>query len=469
MPESLRAGENFDCALAHELIHVRHWDALKKWVLALTVCVHWFNPLVWVMYILANRDMELYCDNSLLCALGDGQKTRYASMLLDLEEERCTPAPLVSHFGRNAIEERIGAIMRYRKVSILGVVLSLVLVVFTIAALATSAVTPAAGVGMVAPNQPEESGDINLPEDAEMLAPYARFGLTYDDEKDRLYFDRQLVRYFEDSSYPFNRTGYNRGMITCANEYGTIDVHAVWDSSKRYGWDETFDSWQGLTGVEAYTQPEFDARSNEIKKDAPTEEWTPDVAAKPATSAASPDAEDDWTVAPNNFTADEIPVRALNAEDASETLYQYRVTPIRLNLAALAEAYFGGNVSQLPDVTSGDKDAVLRSADFSYALYRDAQKGTIQLRRPGTIPLEYRASDESHHRGIRRAYRRTAYAESGARKVQRSRSSRSGVGVSEERLRHGYAVAGPSGGRRGERSQREVQSLQTDLRLCSGR
>jgi hypothetical protein len=121
----------------------------------------------------------------------------------------------------------------------------------------------------------------------------------------------------------------------------------------------------------------------------------------PAPAAAAPDAAgDDWTVAPNNYTADEVPVRALNAEDASETLYEYRVTPVRLNLAALAEAYFGGDVSKLPEVTSGDKDAVLRSADYSYALYRDAQKGTIQFRRPGTIPLEYRASDESITEGF---------------------------------------------------------------------
>lgn len=144
MPESLRTGEHFDCALAHELIHVRHWDALKKWVLALTVCVHWFNPLVWAMYVLVNRDIELYCDDSLLRAQGGGRKARYASMLIDLEEARSIPTPLVSHFGRNAIEERIGAIMKHKKTSALGAILTIALVIFTTAALATSAAPQAA-------------------------------------------------------------------------------------------------------------------------------------------------------------------------------------------------------------------------------------------------------------------------------------------------------------------------------------
>lgn len=143
MPEDLLNSREFDCALAHEMIHVRHWDALKKWLLTLAACVHWFNPLAWAMYLLASRDIEMYCDESLLRGLGNGGKTRYASMLIDLEEARSAPAPLISHFGRNAIEERIRAIMRYRKASILGIALALLLVAITAVALATSAVTAA--------------------------------------------------------------------------------------------------------------------------------------------------------------------------------------------------------------------------------------------------------------------------------------------------------------------------------------
>jgi beta-lactamase regulating signal transducer with metallopeptidase domain len=266
VPEDLVDRPEYEYALTHELIHVRHWDALKKWLLMIALCAHWFNPLVWAMYILANRDIELYCDEALLRAQGGGQRARYASMLLDLEEARCIPAPLVSHFGRNAIEERIVAIMRYKKTSALGIILALALVAFTTAALATSSVSPAPAADSAATHLAGESGDIDLPENPELFAPYARFGLTYDEEKDRLYYDGQLVRYFEDSSYPFDKTGHNRGMINCVNEFGTVDAHAVWDASRRFGSGEAFDPWQGLTGVEAYTRQEFDARTADLEK-----------------------------------------------------------------------------------------------------------------------------------------------------------------------------------------------------------
>lgn len=50
--------------LAHELVHVKRFDAAAKLLLTLTLCIHWFNPLVWGMYLLCNRDMELSCDEA---------------------------------------------------------------------------------------------------------------------------------------------------------------------------------------------------------------------------------------------------------------------------------------------------------------------------------------------------------------------------------------------------------------------
>ena len=44
--------------LTHEYVHIRRFDMASKMMFAAVLCVHWFNPLVWVMYILANRDME---------------------------------------------------------------------------------------------------------------------------------------------------------------------------------------------------------------------------------------------------------------------------------------------------------------------------------------------------------------------------------------------------------------------------
>lgn len=125
--------------LTHEFTHVMRFDTLTKLALSAAVCVHWFNPLVWVMYGLANRDIELACDESVVWSLGVNEKSAYAMMLIRLEEKKSGLAPLISGFAGNAVEERITAIMKIKKRSLIGVVLALVLVIGTVTAFATSA------------------------------------------------------------------------------------------------------------------------------------------------------------------------------------------------------------------------------------------------------------------------------------------------------------------------------------------
>lgn len=104
------------CVLTHELVHIRHFDTLVKLVFAAVVCIHWFNPLVWVMYVFANRDIELVCDEAATEELGQEDKKIYLNVLLAMEENRTSIAfPIASHFGKNSTKERISAIMRRRK------------------------------------------------------------------------------------------------------------------------------------------------------------------------------------------------------------------------------------------------------------------------------------------------------------------------------------------------------------------
>ena len=56
--------------LEHEFVQVRHFDALFKLALVAAVCIHWCNPLVWAMYILANRDIDLSCDEAVIRRFG---------------------------------------------------------------------------------------------------------------------------------------------------------------------------------------------------------------------------------------------------------------------------------------------------------------------------------------------------------------------------------------------------------------
>lgn len=125
--------------LAHEYVHIRRFDSIKKLVLIAVLCVHWFNPLVWAMYILANRDIELSCDEAVVRLFGENTKAAYARALISMEETRSGLTPLCNNFSKNAIEERITAIMKIKKTTIFSLVLAGFIVVGTATAFATSA------------------------------------------------------------------------------------------------------------------------------------------------------------------------------------------------------------------------------------------------------------------------------------------------------------------------------------------
>ena len=127
--------------LMHEYVHIKKLDGILKAVSSAALCVHWFNPLVWVMHRLLCRDIELRCDESVLKELGIDSRADYARAIIALEEQRSGLLPMGSGFARNPAKERIVAIMKYRdKTPISAVILTIVLV----AVIAVTAVACAA-------------------------------------------------------------------------------------------------------------------------------------------------------------------------------------------------------------------------------------------------------------------------------------------------------------------------------------
>lgn len=114
--------------LTHEYVHIRRFDAITKILFAAVLCIHWFNPLVWGMYVLANRDTELSCDAWIIRMTGVKNRSSYALMLIKMEERRNGMSALWNHFGKNAISERIEAIMKFKKTSIWACILALALI-----------------------------------------------------------------------------------------------------------------------------------------------------------------------------------------------------------------------------------------------------------------------------------------------------------------------------------------------------
>jgi bla regulator protein BlaR1 len=114
--------------LVHELIHIKRFDSLWKIILIIALCFHWFNPLVWVLYVLMNRDLEIACDEKVLRIFGRDTRSAYALSLIEMAESRAGLTPVFSGFSRNATQERVVSIMKYRKTSAVSLVFAFILV-----------------------------------------------------------------------------------------------------------------------------------------------------------------------------------------------------------------------------------------------------------------------------------------------------------------------------------------------------
>ena len=125
--------------LTHEYVHIYRYDTVTKLLAACALCVHWFNPFVWVMYRLFNRDIELACDESVIRQFGEKSKSAYSLMLINMEAAKSGLLPFCNNFSKNAIEERITAIMKMKKTSLFAICIAAMLIVGVTTTFATSA------------------------------------------------------------------------------------------------------------------------------------------------------------------------------------------------------------------------------------------------------------------------------------------------------------------------------------------
>lgn len=101
--------------LAHERYHIHRFDMLWKLLGYMALCLHWFNPLVWVAFVLAGKDMEMSCDEAVLRKLDSAQRADYASALLRLSTGRRTIAGTPLAFGEGDTKGRIKNMAKWKK------------------------------------------------------------------------------------------------------------------------------------------------------------------------------------------------------------------------------------------------------------------------------------------------------------------------------------------------------------------
>ncbi len=127
--------------IAHEQTHIRHRDNIWKPLGFFALCLYWFNPLVWVSYFLFVKDVELFCDESVVKSLSKTGKKKYSSVLLACSASRGTVPACPLAFAENGIKTRVKNILSYKKPALYVVVISVILCVITMIFFMTSPVS----------------------------------------------------------------------------------------------------------------------------------------------------------------------------------------------------------------------------------------------------------------------------------------------------------------------------------------
>ena len=108
-------GQDLEHVVAHEQTHIRRKDHWWKPLGFLLLTIHWFNPFMWLSYVLLCRDIELACDEKVIRELGNEQRADYTQALVACSVNRRTIAACPLAFGEVGVKERVKSVMNYKK------------------------------------------------------------------------------------------------------------------------------------------------------------------------------------------------------------------------------------------------------------------------------------------------------------------------------------------------------------------
>lgn len=124
------ANKELKYIILHELCHIKRKDQLWKLLTILAVCIHWYNPFIWLLFYIADKDMEISCDEKVLNNIQSNERKEYAKTLTNMA---CAPQFAVTAFGSTAIKARILNIVHYKKLPLyMIIIMSIVCIIITI-------------------------------------------------------------------------------------------------------------------------------------------------------------------------------------------------------------------------------------------------------------------------------------------------------------------------------------------------
>lgn len=122
-------GQYLEHVVAHEQAHIRRKDHWWKPIGFLLLTIHWFNPLMWLAYVLLCRDIELACDEKVIKELGNEQRGDYMQVLVACSVNRRMIGACPLAFGEVSVKERVKSVMNYKKPAFWVIIISVIVCV----------------------------------------------------------------------------------------------------------------------------------------------------------------------------------------------------------------------------------------------------------------------------------------------------------------------------------------------------
>lgn len=145
--------------LLHEQTHIKRFDHLVKLVSFAVLCVHWFNPLVWVAFFSCGKDMEMSCDEAVIKQLGDEVKKDYSSSLLSLATGRNIVGGSPLAFGEGDTKGRIKNVLNYKKPAFWVIIVAIIAVICVVVGLMANPVQSPANDTPIVPQSDDTPTD----------------------------------------------------------------------------------------------------------------------------------------------------------------------------------------------------------------------------------------------------------------------------------------------------------------------
>ncbi|HHX60695.1 MAG TPA: hypothetical protein GX707_08280 [Epulopiscium sp.] len=118
--------------IKHEETHIKRYDHIIKFVSFIAASIHWFNPLVWVAFLLMGKDMELACDEKVISEMGNEIKKDYSHFLLSLSSSKKMMGGSPLAFGGENTKGRIKNILNYKKPRFWATLVGIVVIVVAV-------------------------------------------------------------------------------------------------------------------------------------------------------------------------------------------------------------------------------------------------------------------------------------------------------------------------------------------------